>query len=329
MPRFRLAYKILGFIFLAGLALIFLPENHQEFTPIYAGANTKIEANHPVATFSVDSSATTISGAFAQANQPYYPQDHIQVFPSLANGMGGVVTVTRAMPITVVDGTKTYQARTWATTVEGLLTEQNIELGDQDQIAPSSKTTLQPNQTIAITRVAVTQLTQTGPIAFALTKQNDNTLNKGLTKVKQKGVNGVMTYVYQVRRENGVEVARTLLSQTTTTASVTEIDLIGTKPVITTTCGTSVEQAWILDASIQYSLDPNSLCYRMIKESNGNPNSDGSAHKGLFQYDPNYWATESAKVSGFAGASIWDGHAQVYVTAYAWSHGDRGRWPTP
>lgn len=327
MLQLRLAYKIIAVFILVLTALVFLPAGRHDITPIFAGASTQVNADHPVITFTVDASATTMAAAFAQAGQPYYPQDHIQAFPDLANGIGSVVTVTRAMPITVVDGTKTYQLRTWATTVKDLLTEQNILLGDQDKITPALTATLAPNQTITITRVAITQLTQTGPIAFTVTKQNDNTINKGITKVKLAGVTGVMSYLYQVRRENGVEVARTLLSQNVVSAPVTEIDLIGTKPVITVAC--AGYDSTVLPAAITSGVDPNLLCKGLMIESNGHANSIGNAaggpYYGLFQYTQSFWAQASAG-AGMAGASWNDASAQIKVTAWALAHGFSSRW---
>ncbi len=316
MLRVRLAYKVIGGAILAAAGLVFLFSGGERVTPIFAGVSTKTIANHPSVTFTFDGSARTIEAAFAQADVTYHPADHIQVFPpDIQSGLGGIIVDEQAMPISLTDGTKKFIAYTWASTVGSFLNEQNISLGDDDKVSPAVTSALSQNEPITIVRVAITQLTEKRIIPFDTTRRDDNTLDKGKTKVFKAGVNGEKALLYQVRREDGIEVARTLLSTSITKPSEAEILLIGTKPVITRPCGGFDNT--VLAAAIKNNVDPNLLCKGLMLESNGHANSiGGGQYYGLFQYTTSFWAQASA-AAGYAGASWSDATAQIYTTAWA------------
>ncbi|MCL4473573.1 MAG: hypothetical protein M1455_06490 [Actinobacteria bacterium] len=58
-------------------------------------------------------------------------------------------------------------------------------------------------------------------------------------------------------------------------------------------------------------------------ESTFNPYADNGICKGLFQFDPGTWA---GTPEGAAGASIWDGEAQIRMTIWMWEQGRQGEW---
>jgi len=253
-----------------------------------------------------------------------YPEDKISVFPDIDMGIGGKITVLRAPTYTVYDGKNKLVFRSWQKTVGALFTEKNIELANEDKVNFPLNFALEPNQEIKITRVAIATLEKKQAIDFPITKKNDNTLDKGKTRVEMAGVAGERTLTYQIRREDGIEVSRTLVKNEITVQPVVEILIIGTKPVITGWCKFN---DMVLDASTKNGFDPDKLCALMHVESNGHPDSSGQggAHQGLFQYDPGFWSDVSAK-AGYSGADIWDAKAQIYVTAWALMHGYAGRW---
>lgn len=277
-----------------------------------------------VKSYSGTSTATdplVISGNFG-ANP--YDEDRFTTFPDIKMGIGGKITLYRAPSYIVIDGKRQTTYRTWQTTVGDLLTEKKIEVGDDDKINFANSTELEPGMTIRIIRVALTNMRETQSVSYKITQKNDNTLDKGKTKIQQKGAAGVRTLTYLVRREDGVEISRTLTKNEITTVPVEEIQIIGTKPVITGWCKYN---DLVLDASIKNGLDPDRLCDLMRKESNGNYDSvSGGGHLGLFQYTEGFWADVSAK-AGYAGASWDNAKAQIYTTAWAVTHGYAGRWP--
>ena len=254
-----------------------------------------------------------------------YPEDKFSTFPQYKDFVGRVITLYRAPSYIVYDQNKEITYRSFAQTVGQLLEEKKVILGEDDKINFSIDTELSLGMTIKITRVAKTKVIETEIIEHQIIKKDDPTIDKGKTKVKQAGVQGERKLTYEVTRENGVEISKVLLSNEVVKESIDEILLIGTKPVITTACRFN---DIVIEAANKYGVDPNSLCYRMMQESMGNPNSDGSGYEGLFQYGENFWAQASGQ-AGFAGASIWDVRAQIFVTAWAWTHGYRSKWPNP
>lgn len=250
--------------------------------------------------------------------------DKFRAFPDIAMGIGSTITMSETPYYQINDGKKHINTRSWAKTVGDLLIEGNVpQLGLDDKINFSPDSELYNNMTVNIIRVARTIVIESEPIDYKIQKVDDPTLDQGKTRIKQAGAKGTKKLTYEVIREDGIQVAKTLTSSEITSEPVIEILLIGTKPVITVACRFNDA---VISAAGKYGLDPNSLCTRMMKESRGNPNSDGGDYKGLFQYKEGFWNSVSAK-AGYAGASIWDATAQIYSTAWAWSHGYRARWP--
>jgi len=254
-----------------------------------------------------------------------YKKDKFTVFPELRMQMGGTITMYRTPNFKILDGKKSFAVKSWAKTVGDLLVENKIELGQDDKINFSVDTEISDSMQIKIIRVAKTIVIENEDIAYDITKKDDPNMDKGKTRVEKAGEKGIKKYSYLVTREDGVEISKVLQNTEVTKQSVTEILYVGTRPVITVPCKFNDT---VIAASLKYSLDPNSLCYRMMRESRGNPSSDGGAYKGLFQYDPGLWSSISPK-AGYSGASIWDATAQINVTAWAWTHGYRSRWPSP
>jgi len=276
-------------------------------------------------TFSGKSSAKEIFSAVKDIGAAPYPEDKLEPFFSKDFVLGSYVKMYRAPSYEVFDGKKHATYRSWTTNVGELLSEKHIELGKDDKINFAADFPIEEGMTIRITRVAHTQVVENQDIDFSVIKKDDPNLDQGKTTIRQAGKKGQRALTYAVTREDGVEVARVLISNEVMSEPIDEILMIGTRPVITTACR---HNDTVIAASIKYGTKPNELCYRMMAESHGNSLSDGGAYKGLFQYTPSLWEQISPK-AGYSGASIWDAAAQIYTTAWAWTHGYRGRWPSP
>lgn len=90
----------------------------------------------------------------------------------------------------------------------------------------ATQTASAPKQ--ATTSVTTKQETETKAVAFATQTQNDGSLTKGQTKILQTGVNGTETLTYTTTYTNGKQSAKTLVSDTITTAATPEIVAVGT-----------------------------------------------------------------------------------------------------
>ncbi|HUD20838.1 MAG TPA: G5 domain-containing protein [Candidatus Saccharimonadales bacterium] len=217
---------LLGIVVIA-LAILIFPLRRGQSSEIFAAAST--DPLHPVEKVVVQTSASSIPEALAAAGVAYYPEDRISVLPDPALGLGSFISITRALPLTIIDGKRKYVARTWATTVGDLVTEKNLELGQDDKISPPLNTALTTDMTITIVRVAKTNVIEKEIIPFQTIQQNDDTMWRGQTKVSQVGSNGERTKTYLVIREDGVQVSKTLTSNVVSTQVVNKIVLVGTK----------------------------------------------------------------------------------------------------
>ncbi len=252
----------------------------------------------------------------------YYPEDKVSAFPDPKLGIGSTIRLQRAPVIKIKDGKKTKDYRSWKTSVEELLSEKNIELGVDDKISSPLVAQIFDGSQIVIIRVAVTNIIEKKSIDFKVVKKEDPNLDKGKTRIATAGIKGEKQLTYQVTREDGVEVNRVLIETKIVAKPTDQIEYIGARPVITVRCRFN---DIVIAASIKYKQDPNVLCNLMMKESNGNPNSDGGQWKGLFQYDINFWPDASRK-AGFASAAWNDVTAQIYTTAYYFSIDQSWRW---
>jgi uncharacterized protein YabE (DUF348 family) len=276
-------------------------------------------------TFSGKSGDKNLFQAVTEVGANPYPEDKLAPFFSKDFVLGARVAMYRAPVYEVYDGKRHTTYRSWTKTVGELLSEKKIELGQDDKINFATDFPIENGITIRITRVAHTQVVENQDIDFNIVKKDDPNLDKGKTSVKQAGKKGQKALTYAVTREDGVEVSRVLIKTEVVSDPIDQILMVGTKPVITIACRFNDT---VIAASLKYGTDPNSLCYRMMAESHGNPLSDGGDYKGLFQYSSSLWDQISPK-AGYSGASIWDSTAQIYTTAWAWTHGYRGRWPSP
>ncbi len=252
-----------------------------------------------------------------------YDKDKMSLFPEMKFGLGGKITLYRTPGYKITDGKKEYEVRSWAGTVGELFAEQKTEIGQDDKVSFAADYELTPGLAITIIRVARTQVFESEAINYKTRKIDDPTLDKGKTTVKQAGKKGEKKLTYEVIREDGVQISKTLKKSEVVKEPVEEILLVGTKPVITVRCKYNDT---VLAAAIKYNYDPNKLCNLMIKESNGHADSvSGGGYKGLFQYEEGFWRDASAK-AGYANASVFDPTAQIFTTAWAFSHGLGGKW---
>jgi hypothetical protein len=76
--------------------------------------------------------------------------------------------------------------------------------------------------------ITTQQVTETKPVAFTTTTQDDASLPKGQTKILQTGKDGVETLTYKVTYTNGQQTDKTLLSDDVTTQPVDQIVADGT-----------------------------------------------------------------------------------------------------
>ncbi len=283
------------------------------------------DPSHPLETYYGSPQDRSLDQMLFNLNVTVYNEDKISVLPSPLLGLGSRIQIQRALPIEVTDAKKVTVYRTWSKTVSDLLTEQNIGLIDKDSVEPSLESPLSPDLKIKITRVAEFDTTLAETINFKVIKRNDVNLEKGQTRVETAGVNGQREVTYHIRRVDGEEVSRKVISSRVIKEAQNQILIVGIGPKLAHS-GPYVD---IINAAARkYLINGTALMCLMLRESNGHNtsvNPDGPYY-GLFQYTEGFWAAASS-AAGFGGADWTDPTAQIYTTAYELTHGQGRRWP--
>ncbi|WP_026568970.1 G5 and 3D domain-containing protein [Sediminibacillus sp. JSM 1682029] len=170
--------------------------------------------------------------------------EHDQVTPALSESVseGLQVDIAKAFQVTVDDGGEKEKYWTVGTTVEDLLKQEKIELGELDRVNMKLEDEVSKDAPIEITRVEkVTDIVKEKTDYSIVTRQDDN-LAKGKEEVVSSGEEGLVAKHFEVTLENGKEVDRKLIKEEVEKESEQRIVAVGTKvekPAVTTTAATS------------------------------------------------------------------------------------------
>lgn len=142
------------------------------------------------------------------------------------------VTIKRAVNIQVkVDG-KDLKILSAEENIASVLALEGITLKQEDKISLPKETKLYNDLKVEIIRVENKTLTETLPIEFNTVTKTDSSLANTKKKITQEGSAGEKQKIYNVVYENGVEVSRTLASETVTKKPVNKIIVQGTYPLM-------------------------------------------------------------------------------------------------
>ncbi len=152
----------------------------------------------------------------------------------------------RAFPVYVtVDGT-TRRIMTTAVTLDEMLLDNEIILGEFDRLSCSLKRMLQSGDKITIQRVKQSQVQEVSPIPFSITQKSTSLLRNGRTRILQEGQDGVEVKTYSQTTVDGVVQDRQLIATDIAQRPVDQVVLVGDGSAISN-----------FDFSSQYPLDEN------------------------------------------------------------------------
>lgn len=145
---------------------------------------------------------------------------------------GMVITVDSPKIVTIHADGASHSIGTANATVEDLLAEVGITLGDNDYTEPSIKTMASDGMDINVYRVEIKTVTKTEKIAHKTEIIKDSNLDKGKTKIETRGVDGEKSVTYRITYINGAESEKNAVASTLLKEPVTEVKRIGTKTVV-------------------------------------------------------------------------------------------------
>lgn len=121
---------------------------------------------------------------------------------------------------------------TTGTFASDAVTAAGVTFSADDLWSVPGSTALTTGMTITLQRVTYADVVESTEVAFATDQTEDSTLTNGKTVIDTRGVVGQNAVTYRVTYVDGVESARAPISESVGTAPVTQVQRIGTKPVV-------------------------------------------------------------------------------------------------
>ncbi len=195
----------------------------------------------------------------------------------LSRESNSLVVSTNKDLVIKADG-KEKKIKTAEPTVAGALEAADIKLGENDEVKPAASEFLQPDQTIAVTRIETVKKTETVAVDFETEVQDDPEAPEGEVDVITKGVAGETKREVELVLANGKERERKVLSTDVISEPVTQVEKRGTKaaPAPEPAEAVSLDGVWGKLAQC---------------ESGGNPRANNAGmYFGLYQFSMQTWA---------------------------------------
>lgn len=175
-----------------------------------------------------------VKNILEEANIEVAEQDEISISLDTEVGADNKIDIQKAFQLTLVDGLEERQVWSTSTTVANFLKQQGITLGELDRVEKSMEDVITPGDKVAVVRVEkVTDVVEES-IDFAIEKKNDSSVLKGKEKVVKPGKKGTVERTYEVVKENGKIVTKTLQSEKVLSEPTTQVVAVGTKVVTVT-----------------------------------------------------------------------------------------------
>lgn len=147
----------------------------------------------------------------------------------VGDGAGLQLTINRSTPLFLDLYGRTTEIRTQAKTVEGLLEEKGIILGDKGRVSVSLQTTITSGMAIRVWREGVQTITVDEPIAFPVEQIQDADRLIGYKAVSVPGKDGIRSINYEVEIKDGAEVSRKEIARIDTLLPTKQVEIIGIK----------------------------------------------------------------------------------------------------
>ncbi|MDD5083878.1 MAG: RlpA-like double-psi beta-barrel domain-containing protein [Candidatus Moranbacteria bacterium] len=168
--------------------------------------------------------------------------DEDVVFGPLENRVYAHATIGihRAKHITLAVGGEKRALVTYQTSVERMLLENDVILGEDDFVLPKNEDVVIDKASVSVVRVIVKEEIIDKTIAFAITIEEDEKLSWRKAIVTQKGEAGIKRSTYRVVSYDGKEIDRTIMKQEIVKEPVTEKTMQGTYVAVKGTAHTGL-----------------------------------------------------------------------------------------
>ena len=204
-----------------------------------------------------------------------YPEDTTTLERStdlVADGAGLQLEIKRATPFTLDLFGKVAEIRTQSETVGDMLKEKKISLGADSRVSVPLTTRISEGLAVRIWQEGTQTVSVDEDIAFEVKQIKDADRPLGYKAVQTAGVTGKRTVTYQVEIQNGTEVARTEIASIVLQETVTQVEVIGSKPNYLPYTGGGTKSDWLAASNITEE-NWGYADFMVQKESGWNPNA--------------------------------------------------------
>ncbi|PJM78317.1 G5 domain-containing protein [Bifidobacterium scaligerum] len=172
--------------------------------------------------WTVATSADQLLGFF-QENQPNDAAITVDI-DNVYNQLTGGLVINQSGPVTVIADGKSSVAPNGKLPAASILDSKGIVLNKEDRVSVEKDG---DETVLRVRRVTHGEETRTSVIPFSTQTVIDPNLAEGQTEIRQQGVNGEKTQVYDVTYVDGEAESETLKSETITVMAVDQIIAVG------------------------------------------------------------------------------------------------------
>ncbi|MFC0014579.1 MULTISPECIES: G5 and 3D domain-containing protein [Allobacillus] len=173
--------------------------------------------------------ANTAEEFLEEENIEVNEHDHLSFDLEEELSDGRHLAISKAFEVVINDGGEKKTVMTTGQTIQSLLAKEGIKLTELDQLNMEPTKELESNEIIKITRVDKEKKTYDEIIPYNTKTESDDSLEKGKTRIVQKGKEGKKVQTFEITYKNGEEVFRELVSEEITEESQNRVVAQGTK----------------------------------------------------------------------------------------------------
>jgi resuscitation-promoting factor RpfB len=271
------------------------------------GLDTKVEDGTRIAvkfgrqvTFTIDgagrtiwTTATTVNDALKTLSVDLSGAELSTSRSSAIGRQGLTIIIATQKTIIIVDAGEKRTITTTGQTLGDALSAAKIKVDENDKLSARPSTRLVDGLKFTFTRVDISSKTKKFNVDFDTIRKESSKLNKGVTKIDTRGVDGVRAVTYRLVRHNGKIVKRVKIKSKLLREPVTEVILVGTKTTPTTTAKqSSGSSSSSSSSSSSTSSTPSGSVWDKLAECESGGNwsiNTGNGYYGGLQFSLSTW----------------------------------------
>ena len=198
-------------------------------------ANKKVQIAIDGTTMVISTLHNKPEDVLVQAGIALDPKDEYRLStPKLIEG--SVISVKRAVPVTVMYQGTTQVVVTGKLTVGELAESMGLKTGNS-KLIPNEQTKIEPEMHIQVVTLTEKIVERDVPEAFTVIHRPDSTLEKGVERIVEEGQDGIKTITVRLNFADGEEVGAQQISEVIKEAPKPQIVNVGTRDTIETSRG--------------------------------------------------------------------------------------------